>query len=143
MSIEERFWAKVAKRPDGCWEWLGARVSRGYGQLGSGMAEPTHVAAHRYSYALHRGPIPPGAELDHLCRNRWCVNPDHLEPVTHRENILRGENHVARYARRTHCDRGHPFAGDNLIVRKTGARRCRECQRVAGRESMRRRRARP
>lgn len=82
----ERFWAKVAKS-DGCWQWMAARTPKGYGQF---APHRRHVYAHRYVYELVVGPIPEGLTIDHLCRNRGCVRPDHLEVVTRGENTRRG-----------------------------------------------------
>lgn len=80
------------------------------------------------SHELHKGPIPEGLVIDHLCRNRGCVNPDHLEAVTQRENILRGEGLAAANARKTHCPKGHPYSGENLyVVPSSGRRQCRIC----------------
>lgn len=108
--------------PDtGCWIWDHVKDRHGYGHF-------SHVGAHRWSYELHVGPIPEGLSLDHLCRNPPCVNPDHLEPVTHRENVLRGVSPCAQHARQTHCKRGHPLSGDNLRLRPNGHRACRECE---------------
>ena len=95
------------------------------------------VLAHRWSYEYHVGPIPDGLQLDHLCRVRHCVNPQHLEPVTARENTLRGMSFVAHLAARTECINGHPLTGGNLRMEGT-VRRCRACKR----EEARRRRAR-
>lgn len=87
---EDRFWSKVEPEPNsGCWIWIGARTE-GYGQLSSGRREEGNISAHRFAYVLLRGPIPVGFEPDHLCRLRCCVNPWHMEPVTRRENALRG-----------------------------------------------------
>lgn len=87
------------------------------------------VGAHRVVYEELVGPIPDGLMLDHLCRVRHCVNPEHLEPVTNRENVLRGEGHSAKAARATHCLKGHPYAGENLRILSNGWRRCRACHR--------------
>lgn len=135
----ERFEANVnrsgpvpAHRPElgPCWLWTGGQHSKGYGKFDGTLL------AHRVAYELFVGPIATGLQIDHLCRNHICVNPTHLEPVTQRENILRGESPVAEHARREICKRGHPLAGDNLyVVPRTGARRCRAC--VALREAER------
>jgi hypothetical protein len=125
---------------DGCWEWLGSRHGKGYGHFAV-RGTTTRMKAHRYSYELFRGPIPEGMTLDHLCRNRSCVNPSHLEPVTNRENILRGEGLAARCARQTHCKYGHPFDEANTVVTKR-QRICRTCHRRNGRAGAARRRAR-
>ena len=102
----DRFWSKVSKS-DGCWTWLGGLDGKGYGyfRLGSRM-----VGSYRLAYELLIDPVPDGLVLDHLCRNRKCVNPWHLEPVTNRENVLRGSGITAMQARQTHCKRGHAYA---------------------------------
>jgi hypothetical protein len=101
--------------------------SNGYGQIkdGKGM-----VYAHRYAYELLVGPIPPGTELDHLCRVRHCVNPAHLEAVAHRDNLLRGDTIPGRNARKTECPRGHLFEAENTYRDTLGRRKCRECARL-------------
>jgi hypothetical protein len=83
--------------------------------------------AHRLYYELEKGPIPKGLTLDHLCRVRCCVNPDHLEPVTPVENVMRGESFFAKQARRTHCPQGHEYIGRNLMITRRGERKCRAC----------------
>ncbi len=120
-----RFWAKVNKgTEDECWPWFGAHNGLGYGQMGAG---PTRLYAHRLSYELAKGPIPTGLELDHLCRNSVCVNPKHLEAVTHQENNLRGNNN---HRNKTHCPQGHPYDLVNTY-RFNGGRWCRPCHKKA------------
>ena len=106
-----------------CWPWPGRIHPEGYGQT---FWNGHRMNAHRAMYELLIGPIPTGLDLDHLCRNRSCVNPAHLEPVTRRENIRRGET-GSWFRSKTHCPRGHPYSGANLIVRKGGGRKCRTC----------------
>lgn len=121
-----RFWAKVDRRgPDDCWEWRGS-VWNGYGQFRS---HGITVRAHRYAYELLVGPIP-DETLDHLCRNRACVNAEHLEPVSAVENARRGESVPAVNARKTHCKRGHEFTPENTYVWKPGHRACKTCARA-------------
>lgn len=91
---EERFWRFVAKSSDGCWEWMGARGGKGYGTFWVGSGK--FANAHRWAYSHFVGPIADGLQLDHLCRNRACVRPDHLEPVTASVNVLR--SYAARRA---------------------------------------------
>jgi hypothetical protein len=100
-----------------CWIWKGF-VRKGYGQYSG-----TH--AHRVSFQFYCGPIPPGLELDHLCRNPLCVNPDHLEPVTRAENMRR------RSVAQTHCKHGHEFTPENTYMMPSGGRQCRACNRNA------------
>jgi hypothetical protein len=123
--VEARFWAKVEKLgPDDCWIWNGA-TSAGYGHFHFG---DTHVLAHRWSYEQAIGTIPNGLQLDHLCRTPACVNPDHLEPVTLAENVLRGISLSAKNARKTHCKHGHELTPENTYVRPSGFRNCRACR---------------
>lgn len=128
-SLAERFQEKIKVNPDtGCWEWTGYRDPAGYGRIRRGG---TVAYVHRVAREIHRGPIPAGLQLDHLCRVRHCANPDHLEPVTARENILRGEGQAAVNAAKTHCAQGHALSGENLYIHPgRGFRLCRACRRA-------------
>jgi hypothetical protein len=117
------FWSRVTKT-DTCWIWTGPLGRGGYGRA---KFDGVTMYAHRFAYELLVGPIPEGLSLDHLCRARDCVNPEHLEPVTHRENCLRSAGPTAINAAKTHCIRGHEFTPENTIVRAGGSRNCREC----------------
>lgn len=112
----------------GCWLWVGAKNRKGYGVLGRGpRGKAKHFYAHRYVYELLSARIPSGMQLDHLCKVECCVNPKHLEPVTLRENVARSE--VGRVNRgKTHCPRGHEYAGANLAIGQKGDRVCRICK---------------
>jgi len=129
MKIEERFWAKVDKTGS-CWTWTAGKFSEGYGAF---WVAGRVVQAHRFAYELLVGPISKGLVTDHLCRNRACVNPSHLETVTQRINILRGVGVAAVSALKTECVRGHPLDGANLYVPPNGWRQCRECRSAARR----------
>ena len=132
LSTEERFWQKVNKTST-CWLWVGAKDSYGYGHFRPGGRQATKKA-HRWAYETLIGPIPPGLELDHLCRVRACVNPTHLEAVTQRENLLRSPLVVTtRNHRATYCKRGHEFSEVNTYITKQG-RRCRICHLARSRQ---------
>ena len=129
MSSEDRFLTKVAKG-DGCWEWTGCRTRKGYGQFHSHMEQGhrVQIGAHRWAYEHWVDPIPEGLQIDHLCRNRSCVRPDHLEAVTCRENLSRGNGLAAFNTLKTHCLAGHPYDEANTYVRPDGSRECRACK---------------
>lgn len=121
----QRFMDKWMPVPEsGCWLWLDEDSSSGYGRFWDG--KQAHQA-HRFSYEHFVGPVPEGLQLDHLCRVRCCVNPSHLEPVTARENLLRGEGPPGRNARKSHCLRGHEFTLENTYRNGTHGRNCRTC----------------
>lgn len=121
-----------------CWEWKAGRTAAGYGEFG--FAREMHYS-HRASYELQHGPIPKGMTVDHLCRNRACARPLHLELVTLAENKRRGMSRNAVNARKTHCLRGHPFEDGNTIRSSKGFRECRECKRALQRAYYARERA--
>lgn len=126
-EIEERFWNKVDKQ-EFCWIWTAYKDEKGYGIFQYQGSKK----AHRVSYELIKGEIPQDMMLDHLCKNKSCVNPAHLEVVSSRTNSLRAKNTIAYLnADKSHCPNGHPFLADNLIISKNGyngARRCRKCK---------------
>lgn len=129
-TIAERFFLHVEKT-EGCWLWRGYVTKLGYGWFSKTRSKP--VRAHRFAYELLRGPIPEGLTIDHLCRVRHCVNPDHMETVTGKVNTLRGYGPAALRARATHCLHGHELSGQNIAIKKGHGgrvyRSCRTCQR--------------
>ena len=128
LSPEQQFWRKVDKSEE-CWIWTGYRDGRGYGSFRTAG----HTLAHRFAYELLIGPIPLGMELDHLCRTPACVNPSHLQPVTHAENVRRGMAGKLNnwQARKTHCSKGHPFDEVNTYWYLGKYRECRTCHRIS------------
>jgi hypothetical protein len=127
LDLPDRLQSKILPEPNsGCWIWMGALSEAGYGR-------DWNSRAHRVTYEALRGPIPDGMVLDHKCRTRCCVNPDHLEPVTDRENLMRGNTPARKNAEKTHCKRGHEFTPKNTRVSMAGSgtkcRVCRECAR--------------
>ncbi|MEW6248699.1 MAG: HNH endonuclease signature motif containing protein [Nitrospirota bacterium] len=131
----ERFLRHVQKAPGPlkthCWLWTGYVEAAGYGITYIGKRQ---VMAHRFAYLQWYGSIPPNLQIDHLCQNRACVNPDHLEAVTPRENTIRGSSPIARNVEVTHCPKGHPYSGKNLYITKKGFRQCVLCSRARTRQ---------
>jgi hypothetical protein len=115
----------------GCWGWKGSFTADGYSRFSlSGRYQKVHQMLYKYFI----GTVEDGKELDHLCKNRWCCNPYHLESVTHRENVLRGDSPPAICARKIACPAGHPYCDSNTSVRSDGARHCRVCDRLRKRD---------
>lgn len=123
----DRFWSKVHRQDDGCWLWTAYKNRDGYGVIRVGGRSGRSLLAHRVAYEMSVGTIPGGLVIDHLCRVRHCVRPDHMEPVTNRENLVRGEGFIGVAVRSTHCPSGHAYTDDNLLPNRNGWRRCRRC----------------
>lgn len=137
-----RFWSKVEKT-ETCWLWTAA-TAHGYGRFRIGSPRGKWlgmVMSHRFAYLSLRGPIPDGLDIDHLCRVRRCVNPDHMEYVTHKVNCQRGVGASAINLRKTHCSFGHEYSGSNLRITPAGRRSCRKCHVYYETRRRRRRRA--
>jgi len=136
ISLRDRLLSKaVINWETGCWEWTANRDPRGYGRITVADSQGKRpLRAHRVSYELACGPIPEGLVIDHLCRVRHCVNPAHLEPVTARENMLRGLAARAVGEAATHCPKGHEYTPENtrtyLSGPQKGRRKCRICIRA-------------
>lgn len=134
IPSKKRFLNFIVKDNNGCWVWVGARSHNGYGLFQERTRKQTR--AHRFSYKTFNGKIPEGLTIDHLCRNRLCVNPEHLEAVTLKENLLRGNGFIGKNHRKTHCKRGHNITKEeNFYMSKTGGRQCKECTRLRYLES--------
>lgn len=127
--IAERFREYVERADSGCWLWTGVTNSQGYGYFWDG---DRMVRAHRWAYEHEVGPIPDGFELDHLCSTRTCVRVDHLEAVTHAENVARGQSGVWQTLK-THCPQQHPYSEQNTYLSPRNKRECRTCKRDAKR----------
>lgn len=132
LSTEERFWAKVT-RTESCWNW-----SSRPGKHALFLVDGSLVPVHRYAYELMVGPIPDGLEIDHLCRNQICVNPEHLEPVTREENLRRGWGHRLQNGMTNECIHGHKYTPENTYVNPRGHASCRRCSNESKRKSLKR-----
>lgn len=135
-----RLMLKTRISPEGCWLWTGYLDPGGYARV---TIDDVRTVAHRVSWEYFVGPIPEGLTIDHRCRQRSCINPYHLEVVSLRDNILRGNATGAVNARKTQCSKGHPLSGPNLYTTPQGRRICRVCRRVNARRRMRAWRAKP
>ena len=131
MTPLERVSRNIRVGADGCWWWTAStststtRPGRRYGVV---SFRGRQRRAHAVVFEMARGPIPEGTELDHLCRNTLCVNPYHLDPVTHRENVLRGSGFAALHARKTHCPQGHEYTPENTRIGRLRGGQCRQCR---------------
>src|SRR5690349_17511921 len=114
--LPARFWSKVDTSESGCWEWTASLNIGGYAKFSAGGKHGGWRYGHRVAYEALVAPVDRSLDLDHLCRNRKCVNPAHLEPVTRRENLLRGDTIVAKMAAKTHCSKGHEFTEENTYL---------------------------
>jgi hypothetical protein len=127
IPFDKRVESYVERIPfSGCWIWTGAIFPMtGYGEM---RVNGKNQGAHRAVYEHFVGKVPQGMWLDHLCRVRCCVNPKHLEPVTPRENTMRGDTPARKNFEKIHCKNGHLFSNENVYVRPSGHRTCRICR---------------
>ena len=138
-TLMQRICQNIRICSDGCWYWMGSLDHYGYGTLGASISKGKKtLKAHRLSYEMFVGSIPQGLHLDHLCSNKRCVNPEHLEPVTHSGNMQR------MAMRRTRCKNGHPWVNTLRITKASGKveQWCRECNKTRCAKQLAKRKAR-
>ncbi|MGW5518483.1 HNH endonuclease signature motif containing protein [Nocardia africana] len=130
MSLIQKLYANTEFVPQGCWNWTRAKSAAGYGVVRPAGSKQV-VYTHRASFEFHRGPIPTGMDIDHLCRNRACCNPTHLEAVTHQVNMLRAPfTALDLHRNKTHCVNGHEFTPENTYQARS-QRRCKTCRKAS------------
>jgi hypothetical protein len=132
INTVDKFLRIYVEKSDSCWQWTGAKNHvNGYGKC---RFQSKHTLPHRVFYNHYKGKIPKGYQIDHLCENKLCVNPDHLEAVTPRTNTLRSERAPAAINfRKTHCKRNHELFGENLYITPDNRRQCKTCNSIRGR----------
>lgn len=133
MSVIERFLEKIVIFENGCWNWEACKNQYGYGLI---KIKKVSTLSHRFIYEYYYGQLCPDLEIDHLCRNRACCNPLHLDQVTHKVNLLRGDTINAINARKTHCPQGHKYTSENTYIDYKNARRCKICRKEQSKTSL-------
>lgn len=126
-QVLEDLWDKIKVNENGCWIVQTRSLDRGYARL---RLDGKFQRVHRFTYEVNKGKIPSGLQIDHLCKNRTCCNPEHLEAVTQKENLLRSDGVNTRNSKKTHCPKGHEYTPDNIYIQKTKyslGRRCKTC----------------
>ena len=139
LSLEDRIWAHIVPEPNtGCWFWSGSHNNSGYARINLKTTKSKTgwktCYLHRVTYEMYVGPIPNGKQIDHLCRQRGCCNPEHLEAVTPQQNVARGLASAVNAAHKTHCPYGHEYNDDNTYIDSKGWQHCNECRRQRDRK---------
>lgn len=130
MTVEQQVEKYIYREPNsGCWIWTASLCADGYGKARN-SSFPSETLAHRLSWLYYKGSLPRFMEIDHKCRVRCCVNPSHMEVVSHAVNVLRGIRSPERHrnGRKTHCKRGHELSGENLYIDRYTAKTTRQCR---------------